>query len=58
MTLLFPPKDEVGNPLLSDGGLSQQPQAAGTNARTPGVKKKGQFQNLQVKFVVIKPGDA
>ncbi|XP_031717735.1 RUN domain-containing protein 1 isoform X1 [Anarrhichthys ocellatus] len=33
-------QDEVGNPLLSDGGLSQQPQAAGTNARTPGLKKK------------------
>ncbi|KAM8724482.1 RUN domain-containing protein 1 isoform 1-T1 [Acanthopagrus schlegelii] len=33
-------QDEVGNPLLSDGGLSQQPQAAGTNGRTPGVKKK------------------
>lgn len=33
-------QDEVGNPLLSDGGHSQQPQAAGTNARTPGAKKK------------------
>uniref|UniRef100_A0A671X920 RUN domain-containing protein 1 n=1 Tax=Sparus aurata TaxID=8175 RepID=A0A671X920_SPAAU len=33
-------QDEVGNPLLSDGGHSQQPQAAGTNGRTPGVKKK------------------
>uniref|UniRef100_A0A8P4K1T7 RUN domain-containing protein 1 n=1 Tax=Dicentrarchus labrax TaxID=13489 RepID=A0A8P4K1T7_DICLA len=33
-------QDEVGNPLLSDGEHSQQPQAAGTNARTPGVKKK------------------
>ncbi|XP_042361545.1 RUN domain-containing protein 1 isoform X2 [Plectropomus leopardus] len=33
-------QDEVGNPLLSDGGHSQQPQAAGTNARGPGVKKK------------------
>uniref|UniRef100_UPI003AABDB2F RUN domain-containing protein 1 n=1 Tax=Centroberyx gerrardi TaxID=166262 RepID=UPI003AABDB2F len=32
-------QDEVGNPLLSDGH-SQQPQAAGTNARAPGVKKK------------------
>ncbi|XP_041830035.1 RUN domain-containing protein 1 isoform X3 [Melanotaenia boesemani] len=33
-------QDEVGNPLLSDGGHSHPPQAAGTNARTPGVKKK------------------
>ncbi|XP_038562629.1 RUN domain-containing protein 1 isoform X2 [Micropterus salmoides] len=33
-------QDEVGNPLLSDGGHSQQPQAAGTNPRTPGVKNK------------------
>lgn len=33
-------QDEVGNPLLSDGGHSQQPQAAGTNARAPGAKKK------------------
>ncbi|KAK9534616.1 hypothetical protein VZT92_007049 [Zoarces viviparus] len=33
-------QDEVGNPLLSDGGLSQQPQAAGTDARNPGPKKK------------------
>ncbi|XP_037649110.1 RUN domain-containing protein 1 isoform X2 [Sebastes umbrosus] len=33
-------QDEVGNPLLSDGGPSQQPQAAGTSARAPGVKKK------------------
>ncbi|XP_034448443.1 RUN domain-containing protein 1 isoform X2 [Hippoglossus hippoglossus] len=33
-------QDEVGNPLLPDVGLSQQPQAAGTNARTPGMKKK------------------
>ncbi|XP_022050444.1 RUN domain-containing protein 1 isoform X2 [Acanthochromis polyacanthus] len=33
-------QDEVGNPLLSDGANSQQPQAAGTNARAPGVKKK------------------
>uniref|UniRef100_A0A1A8HQD1 RUN domain-containing protein 1 n=1 Tax=Nothobranchius kuhntae TaxID=321403 RepID=A0A1A8HQD1_NOTKU len=30
-------QDEVGNPLLSDGGPSQQPKAAGTKA---GVKKK------------------
>uniref|UniRef100_A0A3P8TWU5 RUN domain-containing protein 1 n=1 Tax=Amphiprion percula TaxID=161767 RepID=A0A3P8TWU5_AMPPE len=33
-------QDEVGNPLLSDGVNSQQPQAAGTNTRAPGVKKK------------------
>ncbi|XP_072224897.1 RUN domain-containing protein 1 [Leuresthes tenuis] len=33
-------QDEVGNPLLSDGGHSQQPQAAGINARAPGVKKR------------------
>ncbi|XP_044188177.1 RUN domain-containing protein 1 isoform X1 [Thunnus albacares] len=33
-------QDEVGNPLLSDGGHSQQPQAAGTSSRAPGVKKK------------------
>ncbi|XP_029294408.1 RUN domain-containing protein 1 isoform X2 [Cottoperca gobio] len=33
-------QDEVGNPLLSDGAHSQQPQAAGANARTPGAKKK------------------
>ncbi|KAM3863696.1 RUN domain-containing protein 1 [Diretmus argenteus] len=33
-------QDEVGNPLLPDGGQGQQPQAAGTNARAPGVKKK------------------
>ncbi|XP_059204992.1 RUN domain-containing protein 1 [Centropristis striata] len=33
-------QDEVGNPLLSDGAHSQQPQAAGSNARTPGGKKK------------------
>ncbi|KAM8844814.1 RUN domain-containing protein 1 isoform 2-T2 [Spinachia spinachia] len=33
-------QDEVGNPLLSDGGPSQQPRASGTNARAPGVKKK------------------
>ncbi|KAE8282837.1 RUN domain-containing protein 1 [Larimichthys crocea] len=33
-------QDEVGNPLLSDGAHSQQPQASGTNARAPGVKKK------------------
>ncbi|XP_023269603.1 RUN domain-containing protein 1 isoform X1 [Seriola lalandi dorsalis] len=33
-------QDEVGNPLLSDVGHSQQPQAAGTNARTPGEKRK------------------
>ncbi|XP_039681486.1 RUN domain-containing protein 1 isoform X1 [Perca fluviatilis] len=32
-------QDEVGNPLLPDGH-SQQPRAAGANARTPGVKKK------------------
>ncbi|XP_030592704.1 RUN domain-containing protein 1 isoform X1 [Archocentrus centrarchus] len=32
-------QDEVGNPLLSDGH-SQQPRAAGTNARAPGAKKK------------------
>ncbi|XP_029365364.1 RUN domain-containing protein 1 [Echeneis naucrates] len=32
-------QDEVGNPLLSDGE-NQQAQAAGTNARTPGPKKK------------------
>ncbi|XP_063328487.1 RUN domain-containing protein 1 [Pelmatolapia mariae] len=32
-------QDEVGNPLLSDG-RSQQPRAAGTNARSPGAKKK------------------
>ncbi|XP_029913518.1 RUN domain-containing protein 1 isoform X2 [Myripristis murdjan] len=32
-------QDEVGNPLLSDGH-TQQPQAAGTNTRAPGVKKK------------------
>nr|XP_020461210.1 RUN domain-containing protein 1 isoform X2 [Monopterus albus] len=31
-------QDEVGNPLLSDG--RPQPQAAGTNARIPGAKKK------------------
>ncbi|XP_029013951.1 RUN domain-containing protein 1 isoform X2 [Betta splendens] len=31
-------QDEVGNPLLSDG--RPQPQAAGTNARNPGSKKK------------------
>lgn len=33
-------QDEVGNPLLSGGANSQQPQAAGTNTRAPGVKKK------------------
>ncbi|XP_047428784.1 RUN domain-containing protein 1 isoform X2 [Mugil cephalus] len=31
-------QDEVGNPLLSDGH-SEQPQAAGTSTRGPGVKK-------------------
>uniref|UniRef100_A0A4W6E3N8 RUN domain-containing protein 1 n=1 Tax=Lates calcarifer TaxID=8187 RepID=A0A4W6E3N8_LATCA len=33
-------QDEVGNPLLSDVGHNQQPQAAGTNTRAPGPKKK------------------
>ncbi|KAG7504490.1 hypothetical protein JOB18_010113 [Solea senegalensis] len=33
-------QDEVGNPLLSDVGHDQQPQAAGSSARTPGLKKK------------------
>ncbi|XP_008303116.1 RUN domain-containing protein 1 [Stegastes partitus] len=33
-------QDEVGNPLLSDGANSQQPQAAGMNTSAPGVKKK------------------
>ncbi|MED6264839.1 hypothetical protein CHARACLAT_019234 [Characodon lateralis] len=33
-------QDEVGNPLLSDGGRSQQPKAEGTNARSAGMKKK------------------
>ncbi|XP_037332243.2 RUN domain-containing protein 1 [Pungitius pungitius] len=33
-------QDEVGNPLLSDGGPSQQPRASGTNTRAPGVKTK------------------
>ncbi|XP_029997256.1 RUN domain-containing protein 1 isoform X2 [Sphaeramia orbicularis] len=32
-------QDEVGNPLLSEGGHNQQPQAAGTKTRAPGVKK-------------------
>ncbi|XP_069572140.1 RUN domain-containing protein 1 [Brachyistius frenatus] len=32
-------QDEVGNPLLSDGGLSQQPQAARSNARAAGAKR-------------------
>lgn len=32
-------QDEVGNPLLSDGANIQQPQAAATNTRAPGVKK-------------------
>nr|XP_020508370.1 RUN domain-containing protein 1 isoform X2 [Labrus bergylta] len=33
-------QDEVGNPLLSEGGHSQQTQAAGANSRSPGGKKK------------------
>ncbi|KAM9843406.1 RUN domain-containing protein 1 [Aulostomus maculatus] len=32
-------QDEVGNPLLSDGGPSQKPQATGTSARAAGMKK-------------------
>ncbi|XP_061837393.1 RUN domain-containing protein 1 [Nerophis lumbriciformis] len=32
-------QDEVGNPLLSDGPHSQQPQAAAAKPRTPGVKR-------------------
>lgn len=40
-------QDEVGNPLLSDGGLSQQPQAAGTSSRTPGGKKKVDPEQVQ-----------
>lgn len=35
-------QDEVGNPLLSDGEPSEQPRGAGTNARVPGGKRKGQ----------------
>ncbi|XP_032444024.1 RUN domain-containing protein 1 isoform X1 [Xiphophorus hellerii] len=33
-------QDEVGNPLLSDGGQSQQPKADGANGRAAGMKKK------------------
>ncbi|XP_040012420.1 RUN domain-containing protein 1 [Xiphias gladius] len=33
-------QDEVGNPLLSNVGHGQKPQAAGTDARTPGGKRK------------------
>uniref|UniRef100_A0A3B5MSU8 RUN domain-containing protein 1 n=1 Tax=Xiphophorus couchianus TaxID=32473 RepID=A0A3B5MSU8_9TELE len=33
-------QDEVGNPLLSDGGRSQQPKADGANGRAAGMKKK------------------
>ncbi|XP_054908187.1 RUN domain-containing protein 1 [Poeciliopsis prolifica] len=33
-------QDEVGNPLLSDGGRSQQPEAGGANGRAAGMKKK------------------
>ncbi|XP_010779772.1 RUN domain-containing protein 1 isoform X1 [Notothenia coriiceps] len=32
-------QDEVGNPLLPDGAHSQQPRAAGTNNKTPGMKR-------------------
>ncbi|XP_043957400.1 RUN domain-containing protein 1 isoform X1 [Gambusia affinis] len=33
-------QDEVGNPLLSDGGRSQQPKADGANGRAAGMKQK------------------
>ncbi|KAM4535496.1 RUN domain-containing protein 1 [Fundulus diaphanus] len=33
-------QDEVGNPLLCDGGRSQQPKAAGSNGRAAGTKRK------------------
>ncbi|KAM6904579.1 RUN domain-containing protein 1 [Xenentodon cancila] len=39
-------QDEVGNPLLSDG-FSQQPQAAGTNTKASGVKKKVDQEQAQ-----------
>ncbi len=45
----LPSADEVGNPLLSDGGHSQQPQAAGgASPRNPGVKKKGQSVHIRL----------
>ncbi|KAF6736736.1 RUN domain-containing protein 1 [Oryzias melastigma] len=47
-------QDEVGNPLLSDGAHRHQPQAAGTNGRAPGGKKKGESlheSSVQVKTV-------
>ncbi|XP_068605569.1 RUN domain-containing protein 1 [Brachionichthys hirsutus] len=42
-------QDEVGNPLLSDGAHSQQPQAAGTRTRTrtPGGKTRGDPEQAQ-----------
>lgn len=43
LSLLLPLKDEVGNPLLPEGGHSQQSQAAGSHTRGPGVKKKGRL---------------
>ncbi|XP_075999304.1 RUN domain-containing protein 1 isoform X2 [Genypterus blacodes] len=41
-------QDEVGNPLLSDGG-PQQPQAAGANSRAPGMKKVDPEQAQKIR---------